>query len=76
MIDAPGGGGKTPLIPNYIEDFGEDEIVLRNFRAERYVYKQPEEMAPPVRRTDPEYLFSPDLELPRMKRVARAVKTA
>ena len=62
VIDAPGGGGKIPLIPNYVESFGEDEIVLRNFRGDRYVYKQPNGVAVPVRRTDPEYLFSPDLD--------------
>jgi lysine 2,3-aminomutase len=61
VIDAPGGGGKIPLIPNYVESLGEDEIVLRNFRGERYVYKQPAGSAAPVRKTDPEYLFAPEL---------------
>jgi lysine 2,3-aminomutase len=64
VVDAPGGGGKVPLLPNYVESYTDDEIVLRNFRGERYVYQQP---APPVggrtRLADPEYLFQPDLEL-------------
>lgn len=76
VIDAPGGGGKIPLIPNYVEDFGEDEIVLRNFRGDRYVYKQPEGLPTPVRRTDPEYLFNPDLDLPRPIAVTRGPKLA
>ncbi|MBM4187963.1 MAG: KamA family radical SAM protein [Gemmatimonadetes bacterium] len=71
VIDAPGGGGKIPLIPNYVEAFGEDAVVLRNFRGERYVYKQPEPGAAPVRTTDPEYLFNPDFDLPRTKPRAR-----
>lgn len=64
VIDAPGGGGKIPLIPNYIEEWSDDEVVLRNFKGERYVYKQPEGEAAPVRKLDPEYLFDPDFDLP------------
>src|SRR2546425_704370 len=41
VIDAPGGGGKVPLLPEYVESFSEDEVILRNFRGERYVYRQP-----------------------------------
>ena len=41
VIDAPGGGGKVPLLPEYVESFTEDEVVLRNFKGERYVYQQP-----------------------------------
>jgi lysine 2,3-aminomutase len=59
VIDAPGGGGKIPLVPDYVEHFGEDEVVLRNFRGNRYVCKQPKDEALPVRRADPEYLFNP-----------------
>ena len=64
VIDAPGGGGKIPLIPNYIEEWSDDEVVLRNFKGERDVYKQPEGEAAPVRKLDPEYLFDPDFDLP------------
>src|SRR6058998_783744 len=32
VIDAPGGGGKVPLLPEYVESFSEDEVVFRNFR--------------------------------------------
>ncbi|HKI96473.1 MAG TPA: KamA family radical SAM protein [Gemmatimonadales bacterium] len=45
VIDAPGGGGKIPLIPEYIESINEDEVVMRNFRGDRYVWKQPREEA-------------------------------
>jgi lysine 2,3-aminomutase len=45
VIDAPGGGGKIPLVPDYVESMGDDEVVLRNFRGERFVYKQAREEA-------------------------------
>ncbi len=43
VIDAPGGGGKIPLMPEYVVDFGEREIVLRNFEGRLYRYPQPAE---------------------------------
>src|SRR3954465_14272369 len=41
VIDAPGGGGKIPILPEYVESMNEDEVVLKNFRGDRYVYRQP-----------------------------------
>jgi len=38
VIDAPGGGGKIPLLPDYLQTMG-DEVVLRNYRGERYTYR-------------------------------------
>jgi lysine 2,3-aminomutase len=70
VIDAPGGGGKIPLVPDYVESLGDDEVVLRNFRGNRYVCKQPKAGAAPVRRTDPEYLFSTAPEGDRARRLA------
>lgn len=43
VIDAPGGGGKIPLLPEYVVRITEDEVVLRNYRGKRYVWKQPRE---------------------------------
>ncbi len=40
VIDSPGGGGKIPLLPHYIEKLDDKEVVMRNFRGERYVYPQ------------------------------------
>jgi lysine 2,3-aminomutase len=45
VIDAPGGGGKIPILPEYVESMTDEEVVLRNFRGERYVYRQPREKA-------------------------------
>ncbi len=46
VIDAPGGGGKIPLLPEYVEAITEDEVVLRNYTGQRYVWKQPLELEP------------------------------
>lgn len=45
VIDAPGGGGKVPLQPEYVESITEDEVVFRNYEGKRFVYKQPREGA-------------------------------
>ncbi len=31
VLDAPGGGGKIPLMPNYLLSASEDSIILRNY---------------------------------------------
>ncbi|HEV8355939.1 MAG TPA: KamA family radical SAM protein [Gemmatimonadales bacterium] len=78
VIDAPGGGGKVPLLPEYVESFSKDEVVFRNFRGERYVYRQPKPgKGPRPRISDPEYLFQPSLGIPvRAKGKAARRKTA
>jgi lysine 2,3-aminomutase len=38
VIDAPGGGGKIPLLPNYVISRDEDKIILRNFKYNVYEY--------------------------------------
>jgi len=43
VIDAPGGGGKIPLMPNYYQGRDGDEVVLRNFAGETYRYPDPVE---------------------------------
>jgi lysine 2,3-aminomutase len=40
VIDAPGGGGKIPILPQYVLHRDEDRIVMRNFRNEVYVYRE------------------------------------
>jgi len=43
VIDAPGGGGKIPLLPEYVEAMDEDSVTLRNYAGKTYVYRQPRE---------------------------------
>ena len=72
VIDAPGGGGKIPLLPEYVLSMGEDEVVVRNFRGDRFVYKQPQEDA--LVGSDPEYFLQPSFERKTRKRGTRTVK--
>ncbi len=41
VIDAPGGGGKVPILPEYVESVSDDEVIMRNYAGERFVYRQP-----------------------------------
>ena len=36
VIDAPGGGGKVPLLPEYVEEINEDEVIFRNYEGKRF----------------------------------------
>ena len=47
VIDSPGGGGKVPLLPEYVESITEDEVVFRNYEGKRYTYKQPRQPITP-----------------------------
>ena len=38
VIDAPGGGGKVPVNPDYVEQITDDEVVFRNFEGKQYRY--------------------------------------
>ncbi|NUO95567.1 MAG: KamA family radical SAM protein [Gemmatimonadaceae bacterium] len=46
VIDAPGGGGKVPLLPEYVEEITDDEVVFRNYEGKRFSYKQPRMVVP------------------------------
>ncbi len=41
VIDAPGGGGKIPLLPEYFVGQEGDEVVLRNYEGKLYRYPNP-----------------------------------
>ncbi|HMA67807.1 MAG TPA: KamA family radical SAM protein [Desulfosalsimonadaceae bacterium] len=38
MIDLPGGGGKIPLLPEYVAGVEKDRLIVRNYKGEKYVY--------------------------------------
>ena len=42
VVDAPGGGGKIPLIPDYVVGKAGDDLLLRNFEGRVYRYTDPE----------------------------------
>ncbi len=37
-IDAPGGGGKVPINPEYVESISDDEVVFRNYEGRQFRY--------------------------------------
>jgi lysine 2,3-aminomutase len=39
-IDAPGGGGKIPLLPQYVQSVDDEKVVMRNFEGQLFVYPQ------------------------------------
>ncbi|MCJ7584163.1 MAG: lysine 2,3-aminomutase [Anaerolineales bacterium] len=41
MVDAPGGGGKIPVMPNYLLSMSDHKIVLRNFEGYVTTYEEP-----------------------------------
>ncbi len=43
VIDAPGGGGKIPIGPQYVMAWGADRLVLRNFEGKLVTYHEPEQ---------------------------------
>jgi lysine 2,3-aminomutase len=46
VVDAPGGGGKIPIMPNYILSQSTSKVVLRNYEGVITTYTEPESYAP------------------------------
>ncbi len=42
VVDAPGGGGKTPVMPNYVISQTPHKVILRNFEGVITTYTEPE----------------------------------
>lgn len=42
VVDAPSGGGKIPIMPNYIVSWGTNKVVLRNYEGIITTYKEPD----------------------------------
>ncbi len=40
VIDAPGGGGKTPVMPEYVVGRNDREVTLRNWAGRLYAYPE------------------------------------
>ena len=38
VIDAPGGGGKVPVNPDYVQEITDDEVVFKNFEGKIFRY--------------------------------------
>ena len=46
IVDAPGGGGKIPLMPNYLLSYSDHKIVVRNYEGYVTTYEEPLEYKP------------------------------
>ena len=46
VIDSPGGGGKIPVMPNYIISWSTNKVVLRNYEGVITTYKEPDSYEP------------------------------
>ncbi len=46
VIDAPGGGGKVPVNPNYILSHNADRVVIRNFEGKVFEYPEASDGTP------------------------------
>lgn len=60
VIDAPGGGGKIPVGPEYVVERRDGAIVLRNYAGETFVYDDRAVRAPAPRRRSLSVLSVPD----------------
>jgi lysine 2,3-aminomutase len=48
VIDAPGGGGKIPLLPQYVIARNGKQIIMRNYKYDIYTYEDVEEENNPL----------------------------
>jgi lysine 2,3-aminomutase len=46
IVDAPGGGGKIPVSPNYLLSMSDHKIILRNFEGYITSYEEPVDYTP------------------------------
>ena len=47
VVDAPGGGGKIPVAPNYVLSHSPDKLILRNFEGYIAAYTEPNDYVGP-----------------------------
>ncbi len=45
-VDAPGGGGKIPVMPNYLISYSDHKVVLRNYEGYITTYEEPIQYTP------------------------------
>ena len=46
IVDAPGGGGKIPVMPNYLVSYSDHKVVLRNYEGYITTYEEPPTYTP------------------------------
>ena len=53
VIDAPGGGGKVPVTPEYVLSRNDDRVVIRNYEGKVFEYPEAADGAPLFKSTEP-----------------------
>lgn len=56
VIDAPGGGGKIPLLPQYVIGRAGNQVILRNYKYDIFTYPDIEEEPEPTTQVEQPYL--------------------
>jgi lysine 2,3-aminomutase len=69
VIDAPGGGGKIPLLPQYVLGRNGKDIVLRNYKYDIYSYPDVDEEPTGEAKIEKQYMRKPRTR--RAKRTTR-----
>ena len=46
IVDAPGGGGKIPVMPNYLVSYSDHKVILRNYEGYITTYEEPSDYQP------------------------------
>ena len=46
IVDAPGGGGKIPVMPNYLLSMSDHKVILRNYEGYVAAYEEPTDYLP------------------------------
>ncbi len=46
IVDAPGGGGKIPVMPNYLLSMSDHKVILRNYEGYITTYEEPTDYTP------------------------------
>src|SRR5436309_183810 len=59
VIDAPGGGGKVPINPEYILSRNEDGVIIRNYEGKIFEYPEGPDGTPGI--ASPERIEEPEL---------------
>jgi len=74
VIDAPGGGGKIPLLPQYVLGRNGNDIILRNYKYDIFTYPDVEESPTDDVKIEKRYMRKPRKRKAKMP--ARKVPTS
>ncbi len=74
VIDAPGGGGKIPLLPQYVLGRNGNDIILRNYKYDIFTYPDVEEENADDAKIEKQYMRKPR-RTRKAKRPARKPST-